>query len=166
MCIRWGVGIHQWNQHFKDIFKMLYVRFFIQLLFSSPLTQILVDIYLEYYLWTSFVFHQIRHTSVPNRAMNMPMFTFIYATIGILFAFYLIMTFINIFACQPLEKFWSMVFVKGHYYNLNLLWQVMAVFNVASDAVILVLLISSIWKLKLPPKQKVGIWIVFGTGVL
>lgn len=102
---------------------------------------------------------------MPNRTMNMRMFISTYVVVRIFFTFYLIITFFNIFSCRPIEKFWNL-FISGSCYDINTLLKTMALFNIISDVVILILPISSIWNLQVSSKQKIGIWIVFGTGVL
>ena len=97
--------------------------------------------------------------------MNMGMFVSIYGAIGILFAFYLIITGFNIFICHPREKFWN-IFVEGSCYNINATMKATALFNVLSDILILVLPIPSIVRLQVVARKKIGICIVLASGVL
>lgn len=95
----------------------------------------------------------------------MGLFIAIYAAIGILFSFYLIITAFNIFICRPREKFWNL-FVDGSCYDINATMKATALFNVISDIFILVLPIPSIWRLQVVARKKIGICIVLASGVL
>lgn len=97
--------------------------------------------------------------------MNMGLFVSIYAAIGILFAFYLIITGFNIFICHPRQKFWD-VFVEGTCFDINATMKATALFNVISDIFILVLPIPSIVRLQVVARKKIGIFLVLASGVL
>lgn len=102
---------------------------------------------------------------VPNRNTNMGMFIAIYAVIGALFTFYLVITAFAIFICHPREKVWN-VFKPGSCYDIAALLKAVALFNVISDICILVLPIRSIWKLQVTPRKKIRIFVVLAVGVL
>ena len=117
------------------------------------------------FLIKSTILLQYLRVFVPNRKMNMGMFIAIYAAIGTLFTFYLILTAFYIFMCHPRKKFWT-VWVRGSCYNIDASLKAPALFNVFSNIYILLLPIPSIRKLQVVTKRKIGILVVLAAGVL
>lgn len=149
----------------------------LRMLFEKPCVQLIRSLMFQWVNITNIVYGptlffikstilvQYLRVFVPNRKMNMGMFIAIYATIGILFMFYLIHTAFNIFICRPREKFWN-VFAEGSCYDINASMKAIALFNVISDVCILVLPIPSIWKLQTAFKKKIRILVGLGAGVM
>lgn len=94
------------------------------------------------------------------------MFIAIHTVIVVMFIYYLIDAAFNIFVCRPREKYWSPLMSTGSCYNLDAMMQASGLFNVISDFAILMLPVRSIWKLQVPQRRKLGIFVVFATGVL
>lgn len=80
--------------------------------------------------------------------------------------YYLITTFLEIFACSPRERFWNLLITKGHCFNINAVNITSAVINCISDFVILLLPQGVIWRLHMPFQRKLGISAIFLAGFL
>lgn len=81
------------------------------------------------------------------------------------FLFYTILVFLNIFMCRPREKIWNPL-ITGSCYDWNATNLSAGIFNSISDFAILLLPVRSIWKLQIPLKKRLGISIVFATGIV
>ena len=79
---------------------------------------------------------------------------------------YIINVFMLIFQCSPRAKTWNPL-LPGHcfttFYTINF---IAAVINVISDIAMLLLPILWVWKLQMAWKRKIGISLVFASGVL
>ena len=80
-------------------------------------------------------------------------------------AFYVAGFFTQIFACAPREKIWNPL-LPGGCKNEAVSDLVAAVFNCASDVLMLLLPLYAIWRLKIALKTKLGVCAVFATGAL
>lgn len=81
------------------------------------------------------------------------------------FLFYVIVVFLHIFPCQPIEKFWK-PWIGGRCMNLATINIVTASFNSASNLSMLVVPQNIIWNLQMSFKKKVGVSAIFLAGVL
>lgn len=79
--------------------------------------------------------------------------------------YYLVCAFLNIFACLPINKFWK-PWIEGHCLDFRAVNVSAAVINTASDFSILILPQHAIWSLQMSLRKKIGISILFLTGVL
>ncbi|KAH2536824.1 hypothetical protein KXW97_006545, partial [Aspergillus fumigatus] len=79
----------------------------------------------------------------------------IHALIWLNFGFYFADTIVKIFECSPRAKIWDKT-LKGHCININIPIIVTSSINVASDFLILVLPIVSVWRLQM----RAGIFIM------
>ncbi|PYH88112.1 hypothetical protein BO71DRAFT_404108 [Aspergillus ellipticus CBS 707.79] len=82
------------------------------------------------------------------------------------FVFYVICTFLEIFACQPMAKNWNVLITTGHCLNTRLINVVASSINSASDLIILVLPQTRIWSLNMPFSRKITVSAVFLIGLL
>ena len=91
-----------------------------------------------------------------------------YALVGLMVAnsiFFAILFFLEIFQCLPREKIW-IPSLSGTCIDINKTFVASGVINVLDDFTILMLPISWVWKLHTPNRKKIGISLVFGTGLL
>lgn len=80
--------------------------------------------------------------------------------------YYTISTFISIFACSPREAIWNPLINDARCLNTNISVLVTCLFNIISDITILILPARAVWKLRIPIKKKIGIILLFATGLL
>lgn len=79
--------------------------------------------------------------------------------------FYIAFAFAVIFQCTPRAKIWNHD-VSGSCINVQALFLVGGSWNVLSDFAILILPVAPIWRLQVSRRKKIGISLVFGTGLL
>ena len=94
------------------------------------------------------------------------MFVVIQSCIWIIFLFYLIESFFQIFLCSPQEKIWNHLLTEGHCYDSRAEFKVAGVFNSISDFALLMIPMPALWRLQLPLKRKLLTVGVFAIGVL
>lgn len=80
--------------------------------------------------------------------------------------FYLICAFLEIFSCNPVEKYWKPWIKEGRCLDVKAINIVAASFNSVSDISILIMPQKLIWNLQMSLKKKIGISMVFLTGGL
>lgn len=85
--------------------------------------------------------------------------------IGVNVLFYVILTFIEVFGCNPREKHWNPT-LPGKCLDMMKVHPASAIVNFFSDLVILFLPQKLIWGLKLCLKKKAGVTSIFAMGVL
>ncbi|KAH3207645.1 hypothetical protein KXW62_006364 [Aspergillus fumigatus] len=73
-------------------------------------------------------------------------------------------TIVKIFECSPRAKIWDKT-LKGHCININIPIIVTSSINVASDFLILVLPIVSVWRLQMRDSKKLGTSMIFAAGI-
>ncbi|CAF9934880.1 hypothetical protein IMSHALPRED_009873 [Imshaugia aleurites] len=78
--------------------------------------------------------------------------------------FYLIETFLEIFACTPREKIWNPL-TPGHCIGIENNYIAIGAWNVLSDFLILILPMVAIWNLQMANARKIGVAAVFATGL-
>jgi len=88
-----------------------------------------------------------------------------YVTMAVNVLFYVICTFIEIFACTPRKKIWNPM-IQGKCLDMPTVIIVSAFVNFFSDLIILILPQRVIWGLNMSMKRKVGIAALFAVGVL
>ena len=102
----------------------------------------------------------------PFRTVNPLMYIGARAIILVTLVYYIISTFITIFACTPRERIWNPLVTEGHCLDNNTAVLFTCLFNIVSDIVILILPARSVWRLRIPRRKKVGIVCLFATGLL
>ncbi|CAF9908703.1 MAG: hypothetical protein ALECFALPRED_004904 [Alectoria fallacina] len=78
--------------------------------------------------------------------------------------FYIIETFLEIFACTPREKIWNPL-TPGHCIGIENNYIAVGAWNVLSDFSILILPMVAIWNLQMANTRKIGVAAVFATGL-
>ncbi|GFF76359.1 hypothetical protein IFM61606_03816 [Aspergillus udagawae] len=91
-------------------------------------------------------------------------FLCIHALIWLNLGFYFADTIVKIFECSPRAKIWDKT-LKGHCININIPIIVTSSINVASDFLILVLPIVSVWRLQMRNSKKWGTSAIFAAGI-
>ncbi|KAI0839478.1 hypothetical protein F5Y06DRAFT_23125 [Hypoxylon sp. FL0890] len=69
-----------------------------------------------------------------------------------------------IFQCTPIEFNWDTTIPGGHCIDIGALALVTSILNVLTDVAILVLPLPLVWKLKVTPRRRLGLIILFGLG--
>ncbi len=81
------------------------------------------------------------------------------------FLFYVIVSFLVIFPCQPIKKFWK-PWTDGRCLNTTKVNIAIAGFNSASDLCLLILPQKVIWDLQMSFKRRIGVSAIFLAGLL
>ncbi|KAH7204936.1 hypothetical protein BKA60DRAFT_155712 [Fusarium oxysporum] len=90
----------------------------------------------------------------------------IYVTIVLTILYSLIASFIWVYACQPLEKYWDLTITDGSCIDFLKVTIFSGVMNTATDAIILLLPIAILRGLRLQKRQKLGVMVIMMTGGL
>ena len=87
---------------------------------------------------------------------------------GVVFSYCVIFFFIEAFNCNPVEKVWHSLTYTGPFtcFDNSMVEFVIGGFNIATDVIILLLPIPMVLSLQMDPKRKLGLLVVFGTGIL
>ena len=80
--------------------------------------------------------------------------------------YYLISTFLTIFACSPQAAIWNPLITNSRCLDNNTSVLITCVFNIVSDIIILMLPTRAVWKLRIPTRQKFRIVLLFAIGLL
>ncbi|KAL6405978.1 hypothetical protein AUP68_10533 [Ilyonectria robusta] len=88
----------------------------------------------------------------------------IYATMVITILYSIIASFVWVYACQPLEKYWDLTITDGSCINFLKVTIFSGVMNTVTDAIILLLPIMILWGLSMPKRQKIGVTMIMMTG--
>ncbi|KAG9231696.1 hypothetical protein BJ875DRAFT_486766 [Amylocarpus encephaloides] len=148
-------GAHQWDTPRREVFTMLYWSNTVQIVYCPAIFLVKLSILLQY-----------MRIFVPSRQSNMGMFVGICVVFWGHFLFYVVDIFFQIFSCTPREKAWNKLITTGHCYDLPGIYVASGAVNVASDFIILLLPVFSIWKLKISTRQKMEVCGAFATGFL
>ena len=105
---------------------------------------------------------QILHIFVVNKRR---LYWTIIGLIVVTIAFYISVCVARILACVPREKIWNTE-VPGTCVNSYALVLSSATINVILDFTMLLIPVVKIWKLQMSVLRKIGISLVFGTGLL
>lgn len=91
-----------------------------------------------------------------------------FAMMGVVASYCVIFFFIEAFNCNPVEKVWHSLTYTGEFkcFNNSMVEFVIGGFNIATDLIIFLLPLPIIVNLQLNAKRKLGLLVVFGTGVL
>ena len=89
-----------------------------------------------------------------------------WASVCVIFAYGLASIVATIFQCTPIPHYWDKTaYPTGICINVTDFWYINAIYNIVTDVVILASVPGVVWKLKLPPRQKLGLTAVFGLGI-
>lgn len=103
---------------------------------------------------------------VPNRRTNMSMYIGIVIVFSAHLMFYIVVTFFQIFSCNPREMAWNKLITKGHCFDLPATFVASGAVNVVSDFGVLVMPVFAIWKLHISIRQKIQVSAAFAAGLL
>lgn len=98
----------------------------------------------------------------PKRSNNT--FWICHILIWLNFLFYVIIAFIYIFPCQPIERFWKR-WIDGRCLDTARINLVAACFNSASDLSLLIAPQKVIWNLQMSSKRRLGVSAIFLAGL-
>ena len=101
---------------------------------------------------------------VPTRQGNALMFWCTTALMLLNVIFYIIEFFLNIMQCSPRARLWNRELPGTCIGSSNIVFT--AGFNVISDVIILVLPLAKVWRLQMSMRRKLGISLIFSTGVM
>lgn len=87
----------------------------------------------------------------------------VYATIGLVVAFWCAAFFADVFFCDPVHKSW-LPETPGRCGNSILMYIVLASTDLTIDVIILMLPMPILWSLQLPTPKKLALTFVFGLG--
>ncbi len=96
---------------------------------------------------------------------NHSTFWIYHSLIWINFSFYVIITFLNIFLCQPIKKFWK-PWIQGQCLKTTEVYIAMACVSSASDFSLLIIPQKDIWNLQMSFKRRIGVSAIFLVGLL
>ena len=169
-----GGGIHQWNVQLKNFISVLYVcfspaRVWWDLLTAAGVPQYTNVVSIMYGL-TMFVIKlsillQYLRIFAPTKQRN-SMFWGVHIVIWCNFVFYFVITFFEIFACNPREKYWDVLITTGSCFNTLAENIAAGAINAVSDFVILLLPQPVIWRLQMPLKKRLQVSVIFLAGFL
>ncbi|KAL8783397.1 MAG: hypothetical protein Q9213_004656 [Squamulea squamosa] len=155
-CLSEGAGVHMWNLQLKHFIKMQYYFYVSRILYIPAIFFVKLAILSQYL-----------RLLAPNMSVNRTLFIAARVIIVASLVFYIISTFLTIFACSPLEKIWNPLIQGGRCLNNNNIGVLISIlFNIISDVVILLLPVKTVWGLQIPRNKKIKILALFATGLL
>lgn len=145
-----GDGRHLWNVTVRDFIQYGILINASQVVYSLTILFAKVSILLLY----------LRVFSPARRVRSA-----ILAVLLVNITFYLIAVFVEIFQCKPRKKIW-LTWIEGRCINQIAAQITAAVWNTASDFVILILPINIVRTLNIEKSAKIGTMAIFATGLL
>ena len=128
------------------------------------------------YLWLSIPFYNLSLVLSKLSALILYIRIFpskrfrlaVYLAVGFLVLSGLWMVLSGFVFCVPVKDFWSLdpTVKKSHCLSMGAVWYTNAGLQIFTDIVILILPMPMVSNLQLPQRQKVGIMLVFGVGIL
>lgn len=91
-----------------------------------------------------------------------------FAMMGVVASYCIIFFFIEAFNCNPVTKVWHSLTYKGKFscFDNSMVEFVIGGFNIATDLIILVMPVPIILNLKMDLKRRLGLLVIFSTGIL
>ena len=171
IAMKFGGGLHEWQVSLENVMRFTQVSpasWSDIILQTVRLTSQLVNFMRLLYgpiifLTKLSLLLQVHRLFVPTKTGTYRYL--IFAMILLNLCFYLAYPFVLIFQCIPRRKI-SDPRVSGRCINSSIAVIVAAVFNVVSDLCIFVLVLAKVWTLNISIKQKRGLSIIFGCGLL
>ena len=171
--LQYGNGVHQWDVPLSNVYEFGKVSIannvksfcvWLTACLSIQLANITEIIYCPVIFATKLaILLQIQHIFVTGRNIRFYLLQLVIWVNGI---WYFINVFLIAFMCTPRAKIWDDM-VPGHcfidFYTVNL---TSAIFNPVSDILILILPIFWACKLQMVWKRKVGVVLIFATGIM
>jgi len=144
---KYGMGQHIWTlspEVLENSLKAFWVSLYI---YNAGLGCIKISIVLQYIrIFTTRRFRML-----------------CYITLALVLAYSIWGVFSSIFTCTPIRLFWDKT-VPGHCFNQFVLWFINAGFNIASDAIIIILPMPVLRRLNLATRQKQALMGIFAIG--
>ncbi|KAF2259838.1 hypothetical protein CC78DRAFT_524205 [Lojkania enalia] len=147
-----GCLVHQWNVRLKDLPHFLYYINTGSAVYGNVIMSLKVGVLLH---WSKIF--------VPLGNRNGFWWT-CHITLWVNVVLYVICTFLEIFGCTPREKLWN-PFIQGKCFDMGKLNIVTAAINFVSDVIILFLPQKVIWGLQMSTNKKIGVAVLFATGI-
>ncbi|CAI7660172.1 hypothetical protein N7533_001066 [Penicillium manginii] len=127
-----------------------------------------------FYLWISIPFYNLSLIFSKLSALVFlcsifrirPFLITVYLLMGFLVVAGLWMVLSGFFCCVPISYFWRHRHSTGHCLPKGPVWFTNAAIQIMTDIIILILPMPIVSKLRLPKRQRAGIMIVFGVGVV
>ncbi|PVI04286.1 hypothetical protein DM02DRAFT_611547 [Periconia macrospinosa] len=148
LLTRYGAGLHLWdvpfstfNVHFFKLGAIAGTFYGLSIMFSKLSILVLLLRYLP---------------QKPKKA--------IYTTMVVVILYSLITSFVWLYACQPIEKYWDLSITRGSCIKWTTVFVSSGVMNTVTDSVILLLPIFMLRKVRLPRWEKIGLVLVMMTG--
>lgn len=165
-----GAAVHQWNLKRVDLNNVLYVRLLCPDLINASLLVQWMNILEIFYGPTIFlvkfaILLQYLYLLAPSRSINPFLFICARVLIVLNLVYYIVSTCVSIWACSPREKIWNDL-VPGKCLSNDTMIFITCVWNMLSDVAILIAPASSVLKLKVALRKKLGIILLFATGLL
>ncbi|KAH7038966.1 hypothetical protein B0J12DRAFT_250037, partial [Macrophomina phaseolina] len=88
----------------------------------------------------------------------------VYAVTVVVTIYSIISSFVFLYACRPITKFWDLRIKHGSCINKLTIPIFNGVMNTATDFIILLLPIFILWRVQVPKRQKIGLILIFMTG--
>ncbi|EKG09926.1 hypothetical protein MPH_12998 [Macrophomina phaseolina MS6] len=89
-----------------------------------------------------------------------------YGTMAIIIIYGVIGSLQFLFACRPIAKFWDPTITYGSCSDNNKFWISNAAVNSVTDIIMVILPILMLWNVRIPKRQKIGLILIFMTGIL
>lgn len=107
---------------------------------------------------------QILRIFVPHRGINKALYWTATGLIVVISLFYTVEFFFAVIQCSPHARQWNRKIPGKCIGSSNIVWT--AGFNVITDVAILILPLASIWRLQMSYKNKIGVSLIFSTGIM
>lgn len=166
-----GLYVHQWNVKLKYLSDILYVSILDSHNHLLVLTSI-KKVNTNYILYGNIIMLlkagillEWTHLFVPLGNRN-TFWWICHVTLWANVMFYVACTIVENFSCSPREKIWNKMLTEGHCINNQAVIVSSGIINLGSDFLILALPQQIIWGLKISTRKRVGVCLIFATGVL
>jgi hypothetical protein len=108
---------------------------------------------------------QFLHVFIPRGERSKTFWT-THLLIWVNTVFYIIIVFIEIFACRPIQALWNPLITNGKCLNTPLEYLISASFNCALDTLVLIWTQKVIWGLQMSTKRKLKFAVLFLAGLM
>ncbi|KAI0435745.1 hypothetical protein F4803DRAFT_544504 [Xylaria telfairii] len=153
-CVQVAPGVHMWDLRLKDLEQFFYYVFLAAALYGPTIFLIKLSI-----LW------QYVQVFMPNRQPSGLYWTTI-SLIAANLTVYVVLLGLYIGSCQPVRKRWDPLVTGGHCLDSLVFNVIASAVNIVSDTAILLLPQAVIWRLNMPPRQKLAVSLIFFVAIL
>ncbi|KAF2108582.1 hypothetical protein BDV96DRAFT_652833 [Lophiotrema nucula] len=148
-----GMGSHAWNlspSTFSRLVELLNIH---QIIYMPSITFTKIAILL-----------QLKDIFSPLHLARNPRWYLLYAMIVLNCVFFTVLLLLEIFQCIPRHKIWHHK-AEGRCIDIKKTFVATGVINVVDDFIILVIPLVWTWQMQLRTRQKVGVSLIFATGL-